>query len=257
MPGDCTLLAMQRTVLLGVPFDRVTMREAVARMVALLDGDAQSHVMTPNAEMLVAASRDPGFRDVLCRAALNVADGIGVVWCSRLLGQPLPERVAGVDLVQQVCASLAPGHSVFFLGAAPGVAERAAAALAARFPQITIAGTASGSPSDVDAPVLLEQIRSSGASLLLVAYGAPAQDVWIDRHAAALPSVRVAMGVGGTFDFLAGVRRRAPRWMQRCGLEWFWRLLCEPRRIGRMFTAVIVFPLLVLRHGRSAPAARI
>lgn len=254
MPGDCTLMPMERTVLLGVPFDRVTMREAVTRVLVMLDGNAQSHVMTPNAEMLVAACRDEAFRAVLNAASLNVADGIGVVWMSRLIGRPLPERVAGVDLVRRLAAELPERHGVFLLGAADGVAERAAAALIEANPRLTIAGTASGSPRDSDAPALLERIRASGAALLLVAYGAPAQDIWIHRHRSELPSVRVAIGVGGTFDFLAGKRRRAPLWMRRAGIEWAWRLWLEPRRIGRIVTAVFVFPLLVLRYGARAPS---
>lgn len=255
MPGDCTLDPMQRTVLLGVPFDPVTMSEAVMRVLALLDGAQASHVMTPNAEMLVAAASHREFLRVLQSTELNVADGIGVVWCSRLVGAPLPERVAGADLVAELAAALPGKHSVFLLGAAPGVAERAAEALRQRSPGVQIAGTASGSPRDDDAQHLIDVITASGATLLLVAYGAPAQDLWIAKHLPALPSVRVAMGVGGTFDFLAGERRRAPPWMRRIGMEWLWRLLIEPRRIGRIFTAVVVFPLLLLRYGARSPLA--
>ena len=113
---------------------------------------------------------------------------------------------------------------------------------------LRIAGTFSGSPRDEDAEEIIGKIREAKPHLLLAAFGAPEQDLWISEHLKKLPSVRVAMGVGGTFDFLAGKRRRAPKWMRSIGLEWFYRLLREPKRIKRIFNAVVVFPMLVLLH---------
>ncbi len=237
---------MSRVSILGVPFDDLTAKTAAQTLHDMLGGGTFHHVATPNNEMLVAARRNDAFRAVLQRTAMNIADSTGVVWASRHLGMPLPERVTGVDTVTALCAHLGPEHPVFLLGAAEGVAAKAAAVMQERNPRLRVAGTASGSPRDEDAPDLIRQIVDAGTHLLLVAYGAPAQELWIDRHRDALSGVRVAMGVGGTFDFLAGVRKRAPEAMRRVGLEWLWRLVQEPRRIGRIWRAVVVFPWLVL-----------
>jgi len=242
---------MDRVRLLGVPIDPVTRDEALGRLRAYLADGGQHHVMTPNSEMLVAASRDEGFRSLLNRTDLNLPDSQGLLSMARRTGQRLPMRVTGVDTVTDLCASLTKEHPVFLLGGAPGVAEKAADALKAKNPGLDIAGTYAGSPSDADASDILQKISASGAHILFVAYGAPRQDVWIDKHLKELPSVKVAMGVGGTFDFLAGVQKRAPLLFRRLGLEWLWRVIREPKRIGRIFTAVVVFPFLVMRRGRN------
>ena len=244
---------MPRISLLGVPLDALTMQQAVARLREMLTGAASCHVMTPNSEMLVEASRNAAFKALLNRTALNVPDSAGLLWMARWTGQRLPERVAGVDLVQRLCAELDTSFSVFLLGGAPGVAEKAAEILRASNPQLHIAGTYAGSPSDADVPAIIDRINAAKPHLLLVAYGAPKQDLWIDKHLRNLPSVRVAMGVGGTFDFLAGTRKRAPVFFQQLSLEWLWRLGREPRRLKRIVTAVVVFPWLVLVRGREKP----
>ncbi|PIQ75783.1 acetylglucosaminyldiphospho-UDP acetyl-beta-D-mannosaminyltransferase [Candidatus Peregrinibacteria bacterium CG10_big_fil_rev_8_21_14_0_10_49_24] len=243
----------QRIRLLGIPIDTLTGEEACARMIGFLAGGAQHHVLTPNSEMLVASVRDTDFRRVLQEGDLNIPDSAGLLLMARFTGQKIPERVTGVDTVRQFCSQLSSEHSVFLLGAGEGVAERAADALRAANAQLVVAGTFAGSPSPEDEDEICERIRTSGASVLFVAYGAPAQDMWIARTLKNLPSVSIAMGVGGTFDFLAGKQKRAPKFFQRCGLEWLWRLMREPRRIGRIVTAVIVFPLCVLRYGKNAP----
>lgn len=238
-----------RVTLLGVPIDAVTQADALMRIHAFLDTPGQRHVMTPNSEMLVEASRNPPFRAVLKRSALNLPDSTGLLIMARLRGWHLPERVTGTDTVEALCGELREEHPVFLLGAAPGVAERAADVLRACNPRLQIAGTYAGSPREEDAPEIIRRINAVSPHLLLVAYGSPAQDLWIDRHRKDLPSVRVAIGVGGAFDFFAGVRARAPTWMRAAGLEWLWRVIKEPRRLPRIVTAVIVFPWLCLRHG--------
>jgi len=242
---------MDRVRLLGVPVDPVTMDGALERLRAFLADGRQHHVMTPNSEMLVAASKDTAFRDLLNRTDLNLPDSQGLLYAAKWTGQSLPQRVTGVDTVQAFCRTLTKETPVFLLGAAPGVAEQAAEALKRQNPGLNVGGTFAGSPRDEDASDILQQITASGAQVLFVAYGAPAQDRWIDRHVKELPSVKVAMGIGGTFDFLAGVRKRAPSAFRRLGLEWLWRVVREPKRIGRILTAVVVFPLLVMRRGRS------
>ena len=242
---------MPRVVLLGVPIDALTQEEALLRIRMLLDESAPHHVATPNSEMLVEAAHNPLFRELLNRTDLNLPDSSGLLWMARWTGQRLPERVTGVDAVIALCRGLPTEHPVFLLGAAPGVAEQAAEKLKEMNPRLTVAGFFAGSPRKEDAPEIITRINAAQPHLLLVAYGAPAQDFWIAQHLKDLPSVRVAMGIGGTFDFLAGTRKRAPLWMQRLGLEWLWRLIREPRRIRRIWNAVVVFPLLVLRYGSA------
>ncbi len=243
---------MERVVILGVPVDPVSMSEALVRLRAMVAGADQCHVMTPNNEMIVQAWNDPTFRSLLNRTALNLPDSTGLLWAAKWTGQSLPSRVTGVDTVRELCASLDENVGVFFLGAAPGVAERAAAALRAANPRLRVAGTYAGSPRPHDAKEIVDRVNASGASLLFVAYGSPAQDRWIDEHLKEMPAVKVAMGIGGTFDFLAGTKKRAPRWMRAAGLEWLYRFVQEPSRWRRMWNAVVVFPLLVI--ARRSPA---
>lgn len=242
---------MDRVRLLGVPIDPVTAAGALSCLKQFLADGKQHHVMTPNSEMLVMASKDESFRALLNRTDLNIPDSQGLLYAARWTGQRLPERVTGVDTVQAFCATLTKDVPVFLLGAAPGVAEAAAETLKRRNPGLNIAGTFAGSPRYEDASDILQRIAMSGAQVLFVAYGAPKQDEWIDRHLKELPSVKVAMGIGGTFDFLAGTAKRAPLAFRKLGLEWLWRVVREPKRIGRIVTAVVVFPFLVARKGRE------
>lgn len=212
---------------------------------------AGRHVMTPNAEMLVESVRNPEFARVLRSADLNLPDSQGLVWMARLTGQALPERVTGADTVQALCRQLHDGVRVFLLGAAPGVAEKAALALRTMNPELNIVMTMSGSPKECDAEKILSAVNDIRPHLLLVAFGAPQQDIWINRHLQDMPSVKVAMGVGGTFDFLAGEKKRAPLFLQKIGLEWAWRFAQEPSRWKRMWNAVVVFPFFVL-SGKKA-----
>lgn len=237
---------MDRVVLLGVPIDALTRAEAVSRVCSMLAGTTQNHVMTPNNEMLVEASKNQPFHALLHRTALNIPDSTGLLWAARWTRQRLPERVTGIDTVTGVCAVLGADTPVFLLGAGEGVAQKAATVLQSRNPRLVIAGTYAGSPNPADAAEIVRRVNDSGAKLLLVAYGSPAQDLWIDAHRREMPSVRVAMGIGGTFDFLAGTKQRAPMWMRSSGLEWLYRFLQEPSRWRRMWKAVIVFPLMVI-----------
>jgi N-acetylglucosaminyldiphosphoundecaprenol N-acetyl-beta-D-mannosaminyltransferase len=196
--------------------------------------------------MLVEARRNEPFRSLLNRTVLNLPDSTGLLWAAKWTGQSLPSRVTGVDTVRELCASLDESVGVFFLGAAPGVAEAAAAALKVINSRLKVAGTYAGSPRPDDAKAIVDRVNASDASLLLVAYGSPAQDRWIDEHLKEMPAVKVAMGIGGTFDFLAGTKKRAPAWMRGAGLEWLYRFAQEPSRWKRMWNAVVVFPWLVI-----------
>ena len=239
---------MSRIHLLGIPLDPLTGRQAIDVLQSFLRSTTQHHVTTPNNEMLVEAQRNRMFAEVLRQSSLNLPDSTGLLLAAKWTGQHLPKRVTGVDTVTELCGELSSDSPVFLLGGREGVAEQAAAVLRANNPQLTIVGTFAGSPREEEAEAILRHINAVQPHLLLVAYGAPAQDLWIARHLRELPSVRVAMGIGGTLDFLAGAQTRAPVLLRRLGLEWFWRLICDPKRFPRIWRAVVVFPLLVARQ---------
>lgn len=240
--------------ILGVRVHNVTQREALLRMKAFLRSGRGRHVVTVNPEFLVQAQADPAFRELLNTADLALPDGVGLLWASRHLGRPLRGRVTGVDTVRHLAQLAAEkGYRIFFLGAGPGVAAKAAAVLAQENPGLTVAGTFSGSPQPRDEPEILSLLHRASPHILLVAFGAPEQDKWIRRNLGA-SGVRVAMGVGGAFDFLSGRVRRAPPWVQRVGLEWLYRLLQEPWRWRRMLR-LLRFIYLVFRAPRGAQAS--
>lgn len=238
---DAGVLAMpprRRIDLGGVLLDQVDMAAAVDRVRAFLDSRQPHQIVTVNVDFLSIAERDSDFRSLINQADLAVADGMPLVWASRLQQHPLPERVAGVDLVEASCEVAATeGHGVFLLGAAPGVAEAAAQTLQDRHPGLRIAGVYSppfGAMDPEEDRHIVELIRRAAPGLLFVALGAPRQDHWIRAHLHEL-NVPVAMGVGCVFDLLAGSVSRAPAWMQRVGLEWAFRLGQEPGRLWRRY----------------------
>ena len=205
----------ERVNILGVAVDAVTMPEAVAAVEYYMDARAGVTVATANAEMIMRATKDAALRDVLAAAALVVPDGAGTVWAARHLGHAMPERVAGYDLVQELLRRAPATHRrVYFFGAAPGVAEKAKAKAEQLYPGIKIVGVRDGFFSADMNDAIISDIRTARPDLLLVALGVPKQEKWIHEHLAAL-GVPVAIGVGGTLDVMAGVMKRAPRWMQK------------------------------------------
>jgi N-acetylglucosaminyldiphosphoundecaprenol N-acetyl-beta-D-mannosaminyltransferase len=243
--------SLTRLRILGVRTDAATYEDTLACAAAILEREAAAQIVTINPEMLLKARRDPDLARAIESADLVVPDGVGLLLASRLQGHPLPERVTGVDLVPRLCALCAQrGWSVYFLGAAPGVAEACAQALASRFPGLRVAGCYAGSPAPEEEPEILARLRAAQPDLLLVAYGVPAEEKWIARNLSRLP-VRLAIGVGGAFDFISGRVPRAPLWMQRWGLEWLYRLYRQPWRWRRML-ALPVFLALVLAEAARA-----
>ncbi len=237
--------------ILGVPVHLIDAAATLDSVAGFMDEPRLHQIATVNPEFVMAAQRDAAFRDVLAAADLCLADGIGLVYASRYLGRPLPERVPGSELVYRLAEQAArEGWSLFLLGAGPGVAEEAAAILQARYPDLLIAGTYAGSPALEENDDIVDRINQSGAHLLFVAYGAPRQDMWIARNREALPGVRVAMGVGGSLDFITGRAVRAPQWAQDAGLEWLHRLYKEPWRWRRML-ALPRFAWRVVAVGRK------
>ncbi len=242
--------------ILGVRVHDVTMEEALCAVDAFIAEGGAHQICTVNPEFVMHALRDPAFFHVLERADLNVPDGVGLLWAGRILKQPLRERVPGVELMEALAVRAAErGWRVFLLGAAEGVADRAAAVLQRRCPGLAVVGTFAGSPRPEDAPEILERLRRARPDLLFVAYGAPQQDLWIARYQPAL-RIPVAMGVGGAFDFIAGVVPRAPRWMREIGLEWLYRLIRQPWRWRRMLALPrFVLAVLAARYGGGGTGA--
>jgi N-acetylglucosaminyldiphosphoundecaprenol N-acetyl-beta-D-mannosaminyltransferase len=237
-----------RFTLLGVPIDPMTQAEAVNWVVRALAEGRPRLVISVNPERIMQAGREPAFGAVLRGADLALADGVGVVWAARRLGHPLPERLAGVDFVRALAArGAAERWRFFFLGGGPGVAEAAGRALADAYPGFILAGTHAGSPHPASDAATIEAVRSSGAQLLFLAYGAGAEEAWLARNLTA-SGASVGMGVGGAFDFISGRVRRAPRWMRNWGLEWLHRLSREPWRWRRMI-ALPRFVIRVMREG--------
>jgi N-acetylglucosaminyldiphosphoundecaprenol N-acetyl-beta-D-mannosaminyltransferase len=248
LPTSGTQVNLPTSILLGVRVHHATMAQAVDAVAGLLRAQGAHQILTLNGAMLVRAAHDESVRAVLNRCALAVADGAGVQLTARLLGSPPLARVAGVDLTEQICGlAAAHGYRVFLLGAAPRVADAAAAALRLRYPALIIAGTAHGYFSDEE--FVIEQIRRASPHILLVALGFPRQELWIAAQRDRL-AVPVMMGVGGTFDVLAGRVRRAPRWMQKLGLEWVYRLVQEPQRWRVVISLVELFWLALIDRMR-------
>lgn len=227
------------------------------RSVLLSDERNCRHVVTLNPEYVMAARRNPQFAAALREADLATADGVGIVLAARAMHGIAIPRITGVELVERLAALSAETQAgLFLLGAAPGVADQAAAQLSERIPGFAVAGTwAEGSPKPADDDETLRRIEASGAAAVLVAYGAPAQVLWIARNHEALAQrgARLAIGVGGSFDYLSGSVARPPGWLRRLGLEWLFRLVREPWRWRRQ----TVLPLFAARVAIAAIQGRL
>lgn len=236
--------------ILGVRIDTCAPLDLLGQLQTWLVGTKQHWVVTPNPEMLMAAHRDPEFCTILNQSSLSVPDGIGVVWAGWWTNRRKLHRIAGVDLAEQLISRLAhTGISVFFLGGDPGVAGAAAQHLAKRYVGLRVAGFLDGgvvTAGGTVQPDILDRIRQAQPALLVVAFGHGKQERFIHTYVPELPTVRVAIGVGGAFDFWAGRVVRAPKIFQMLGLEWLYRLTKQPKRIRRILRAVIIFPCLIL-----------
>jgi N-acetylglucosaminyldiphosphoundecaprenol N-acetyl-beta-D-mannosaminyltransferase len=221
--------------LLGAPVDSLTMEQTVERAAELVRQGGPRRVITLNPEYLYRAGQeDYSLMELVNKADLVTADGEGIVWGGRMAGTPFPERVTGIDLMLRLVERAAvEGWRIFLLGAAPGVAGEAAANLCRRHPGLQITGAHHGYFKSHEEAQIVEEIRRAAPQLLFVALGAPAQERWIDQYIEQIGSV-TAMGVGGSFDVIAGRVPRAPLWMQRLKIEWLGRLIKEPSRWRRM-----------------------
>jgi len=228
----------KRANILGVRVDSMTMDQAVTTVESMIsENNSCSHmqlVATANAEMVMLANEDEELATILAAAQLVVPDGAGVVWAAGKLGHPVPERVAGFDLAQRLFAlSAEKGYRIYFLGGAPGIAAKAQEAARKKYGSIEFGGVHDGFFKSEEVPELVASINESKADLLFVALGVPKQEKWLYGLRNQL-TVKVAIGVGGTFDVMAGVMKRAPLWMQKTNLEWLFRLMMQPQRALRM-----------------------
>lgn len=241
-------VAPERIHILGLPVDRVTMPQAIARIESFLGEDRFHLVLTADSSMLVLGHEDAEMAAIFEQASLVTPDSVGVLWAARRKGTPLPEKVSGVEIVDRLCeGSARHGYTIYFLGAAPGAADEAATALGKRYPGCRIIGCRDGYFSkDQDAQVAAE-IGKLDPDILLVAMGIPRQERFLvaqaERHGA-----RVGIGVGGSFDVYSGRVKRAPKIFQRLSLEWLWRLLLNPKKLPKAAT-LPRFVWKVWRHG--------
>jgi len=238
-----------RRDLFGVAVDALTMTQAVERCRAAVEHGDHLSIGVVNAAKIVTMERDPQLRAAVAGCDMVLADGQSVVWASRLLRSPLPERVAGVDLFFRLLAEASErGYRVYFLGARPDVLATMLDEVARRFPGLKVAGARDGYFQAADERQVAEEIERSGADLLFAGMSSPRKELFLSQWGDATRA-RVVHGVGGSFDVLAGVTRRAPIGWQRIGLEWLYRLLQEPRRLGpRYLKTNLAFMALVARH---------
>ncbi|MBI2634849.1 WecB/TagA/CpsF family glycosyltransferase [Candidatus Peregrinibacteria bacterium] len=261
--------------ILDIRVDDITLQEATETIIQWTQDNEQRYVTTPNPEILLESEKNVEFKNALNRADLNIPDGTGILWAAkyqkitengrrkklkwilsllsilffpRYIRSELRERVTGADLMKNICLK-APKNvvKIFLLGANEGVAERVKEELEKKHKNIEIVGTYSGSPKLEHDSGIIEKINSTTANMLFIAFGAPKQELWIARNLKKLNKIKVAVGVGGTFDFIAGTRKRAPQWLQKIGLEWLYRLIQQPLRIARIYRATIKFPVRVLK----------
>lgn len=239
-----------RIEILGVPVDLTDKETAMARFQELFPEPGVTAVYTPNSEIVENASHDPEMKNLIGSAEIIIPDGIGLVYASKIVGRPLKERVTGIDFLESIIAYLEEnGKSIFFFGSRPGVAEKAAAAIREKYPALIVAGTHHGYFKPEEEADIVKEINESGADFLCVALGAPKQEKFIYDHKQEL-KVNGAIGVGGSLDVWSGDLKRAPEFYQKHGLEWFYRFVQQPSRIGRVMK-LPVFMFKVIAQGRS------
>jgi len=264
--GEGLTTAPDTVRLLGLTMHNMAMSEAVDTIVeqldrprVQLDGPRAEHICFINPHCANLACQEPAYRAILTRARYILANGIGMKIAGKLIGQAIKQNVNGTDLFPRLCERLAgTSHGIFLLGGHPGVPERVSDWIAAHHPGVTVRGCQHGYFSEEEQQEVIERIADSGARLLLVGFGVPRQEEWIDRNLQRLDQtgVAVAMGVGGLFDFYSGRIPRAPQWLREIGEEWLYRLYQEPRRMWKRYiVGNVVFLFRVCRYRRETPQA--
>jgi len=262
-------MRFEKIKILETVTDKTTSKEALENIKIFLSSSENHYIVTLNPEMVVRAQKDSAFRKIINDANMVVADGMGILIAANFLDEKkgkllpdlfnlfltvfdavffpkknegvLPERISGIDLIYKICGSdFAEDRKIYLVGAEEGIAERTGEILKKKFPKIQIVGAEEGirkNSTEEENAKLVERINAKKPEIIFVAFGAPKQEKWICENLKKMPSVKVAMGVGGSFDFISGKTRRAPQFMQERGWEWLWRLLQEPKRIKRIYTA--------------------
>ena len=261
--------------ILGIKINQITFQEVFDKIDFFLESNNGHYITTVNPEMIVTAQKDENFKDILNKADISVPDGIGILWASKFLSskdcytvtllklfisglslifypkycrQILPERISGADLIYKICQKFQnSNYSIFFLGAENNVAKKTAQKLKEKFPNLKIAGTNSSVIAKRDDDKIIQEINQAKPNILFIAFGAPKQEKWIAENLEKIPSVKLAIGVGGTFDFISGKTKRSPKFIQKIGLEWLWRFILQPWRAKRIFMATAVFVWKVLK----------
>ncbi|MBU1146002.1 WecB/TagA/CpsF family glycosyltransferase [Patescibacteria group bacterium] len=239
--------------ILGIQIDNLKKAEALKIAEQFLSDGRQHYIVTPNPEMAVAAQKDEYFLEILNKADLSVPDGFGLILASRYLRRPLLEKIHGVDLMLDICRlAEQKNYSVYLLGGKEGIAKKTAENLLKKFPKLRIAGAESGGIiNEQQLATNNQQLNFTRPDILFVAFGAEKQEKWIVQNLNNIPSIKIAMGVGGAFDFISGKIKRAPKWIQKIGLEWLWRLFMQPWRWKRILTATIKFSWLVITKDKK------
>lgn len=230
---------MNRYKIFDIPIDNVNMVEALKIAKEMLENSKQHKIFTLNPEILLLGKKDKNYKKILQSADLALPDGIGLIWLGRIFGMQFKERVAGTDFMEKL-AGLAEqaGKSIFLLGGENGAAEKTTNALKIKFSNLKITGFLEDKNQWQNCAEIFK------TDILFVALGAPKQEIWIYDNMPKLPNIKIAVGVGGTFDFISGKIPRAPKFLREIGLEWMWRLMMEPRkRFKRVINAIIIFPL--------------
>ncbi|MCD4705303.1 WecB/TagA/CpsF family glycosyltransferase [bacterium] len=238
---------MTRINILGTEINKINYKQTLSKIEEFLSDQKQHYIVTPNPEIILKAGRDINYRGILNNADLSLPDGFGLILGSWLLGDPLYHRVTGVDLTYQI-AELAnqKGYKLFLLGGQNNSTQIAKTKLELKFKNIKIVGVEEGfkdikNISSTENQKIIEKIKNSEADILFVAYGAPFQEKWIYKNLRKIPNIKLAIGIGGTFDFISGKITRAPKLMRKIGLEWLWRWFLEPQRASRIFDATIKY----------------
>lgn len=243
--------------ILGVQIDNFTKTDVLEKVEHFLLDGRQHYIVTPNPEMVVAARKDKEFLEILNKADLAVPDGFGIILASHFLRRPFLERIRGVDLMLDICRlAEQKSCSVYLLGGEEGIARAAAEELQKRFLHLKIAGAESGGKmeiSDLRFKILdlIKKIDNAKPDILFVALGAGKQEKFIADNLDKMPSIKIAMGVGGAFDFISGKIKRAPGWMRKIGLEWLWRFFLEPWRWKRILNATMKFSWEIIKTGKK------
>ncbi|KKC38844.1 UDP-N-acetyl-D-mannosamine transferase [Devosia epidermidihirudinis] len=246
----------QSRLLFGLNLDGLCMSEAVSRCDSAIQTRQPLLIGVVNAAKIVNMRHDPALRDALLDCNMLLADGQSIVWASKLLHKPLPERVAGIDLFENLLSlAHARGHSIYLLGAKPEVLTALQLTIAKRWPRMRISGSHHGYFNDQEADAIAQEIRTSGADMLFLGMASPKKEIFLRRYHKSL-NVPVMHGVGGSFDVMAGLTKRAPLAWQKLGLEWAYRLLQEPGRMWKRYlTTNSVFIALTVREAvRPSPA---